>query len=203
PFVADLVRPLAKAKGLYVPFDLNHYSIAPRAVGRTLTLVTSDTVVRILDGSTEISSHHRSYDRGQYVDDPGHEEALLETKGKARGSTPSGRLHAAVPETQAFLQAAFARGENAGSTTLKLLRLLDDYGAKALSATLTEALERDTPRISSVAYLLEKWRRSQKIRTPLPVDLSHRPDLAELSVKPHQAETYDDLSRPDDDGQDD
>ena len=57
--------------------------------------------------------------------------------------------HAAVPETQAFLQAAFARGENAGSTTLKPLRLLDDYGDKALSATLTEALERDTPRISS------------------------------------------------------
>ena len=202
PFVADLVRPVTKAKGLYVPFDLNHYSIAPQTVG-PLTLVASDTVVRILDGSTEISSHRRSYDRGQYVDDPGHEETLLETKGKARGSTPSGRLHAAVPETQAFLQAAFARGENAGSTTLKLLRLLDDYGDKALSATLTEALERDTPRISSVAYLLERWRRSQKVRAPLPVDLSRRPDLAELSVKPHQAETYDELSHPDDDGQDD
>ena len=98
--------------------------------GRPLTLVASDTVVRILDGSAEISSHRRSYDRGQYVDDPGHEETLLETKGKARGSTPSGRLMAAVPEAQAFLQAAFAKGENAGATTLKLLRLLDDYGAQ-------------------------------------------------------------------------
>jgi hypothetical protein len=73
-----------------VPFDLNHYSIAPEAVGRVLSLVASDTVVRILDGSVEISRHRRSFDRGQYVDDPGHEEKLLESKGKARGSSPSG-----------------------------------------------------------------------------------------------------------------
>ena len=46
-FVADLVRPLPKARGLYVPFDLNHYSIAPRAVGRPLSLVASDIVVRM------------------------------------------------------------------------------------------------------------------------------------------------------------
>jgi hypothetical protein len=194
---------VAKARGLYVPFDLNHYTIAPQAVGRALTLVASDTVVRILDGSTEISSHRRSYDRGQYVDDPGHEETLLETKGKARGSTTSGRLTAAVPEAQAFLQAAFAKGENAGATTLKLLRLLDDYGDKALSAALIEALERDTPRISSVAYLLERRRRSLKTRIPLSVDLSRRPDLARLTVQPHHAETYDELSHPGDDEQDD
>lgn len=202
PFAATLVRPVAKGKGLYVPFDLNHYSIAPRVVGRPLTLVASDTVVRILDGPTEVSSHRRSYDRGQYVDDPGHEETLLQTKGKARGSTPSGRLQAAVPETQAFLQAAFAKGENAGATTLKLLRFLDDYGDKALGAALAEALERDTPRISSVAYLLEKRRRSHKTRIPLPVDLSRRPDLKDLTVQPHRAETYDELARPDHDQDD-
>jgi len=80
---------------------------------------------------------------------------------------------------------------------------LDDYGDKDLSAALAEALERDTPRISSVAYLLEKRRRSLKTHTPLPVDLSRRPDLAHFTVQPHHAETYDELSHPDDDEQDD
>ena len=135
PFLAELVRPVKKVKGIWIPFDLNHYSIPPEATGRRgLTLVASATTVRILDGQKEIVSHRRSYDRDQYVDEAGHEEKLLETKRKARGQTPSGRLTAAVPETQAFLQAAFAKGENAGSTTLKLLRLLDDYGAQALRA---------------------------------------------------------------------
>jgi transposase len=200
PFVAELVRPVRQLKGIWVPFDLNHYSIPPEAVGRrSLTLAATGTTVRILDGQHEIVSHHRSYDREQYIDEPGHEEALLEKKRKARGQTPCGRLMAAVPEAQAFVQAAFAKGENAGSTTLKLTRLLDDYGARALQAAVIEALERDTPRISSVAYLLERRRRVAKSRPPLPVDLSRRPDLADLVVRPHQAEIYDELSRPDDD----
>lgn len=201
PFVAELVRPVRQIKGIWVPFDLNHYSIpaSASALGRSLTLVASAKEVRILDGQIEIVSHRRSYDRDQYVDEAGHEEALLEHKRRARGQTPSGRLTAAVPETEAFLRAAFAKGENAGSTTLKLLRLLDDYGAQALRAALSEALERDTPRISSVAYLLERRRRAAKTRPPLPVDLSRRPDLADLVVRPHEAEIYDELSRTDDD----
>jgi hypothetical protein len=166
---------------------------------RSLTLAASATAVRILDGQAEIVAHRRSYDRDQYVDQAGHEEALLEHKRRARGQTPSGRLTTAVPETVSFLRAAFAKGENAGSTTLKLLRLLDDYGAQALRAALSEALARDTPRISSVAYLLERRRRAAKTRPPLPVDLSRRPDLADLVVRPHQAEIYDELSRADND----
>ena len=203
PFVAELVRPVRQNKGIWVPFDLNHYSIPPEAVGRrSLILVASQTAVRILDGQDELAAHRRSYDRDHYVDEAGHEEALLEIKRKATGQTPSSRLTAAVPETQAFVQAAFAKGENAGSTTLKLGRLLDDYGAKPLQAALVEALERDTPRISSVAYLLERHRRADRSRAPLPVDLSRRPDLADLVVQPHQAEIYDELSRSDDDDKD-
>jgi transposase len=198
-FVAELSRPVRQVKGIWVPFDLNHYSIPSDAVGRSLTLVASATKVRFLDGQEEIVAHRRSWDRDQYIDEAGHEEALLEYKRRARGQTPSGRLTAAVPEAQAFIQAAFAKGENAGSTTLKLLRLLDDYGAQALRVALIEALERDTPRISSVAYLLERRRRAAKTRSPLPVDLSRRPDLADLVVRPHEAEIYDELSRSDDD----
>jgi len=199
PFVAEHLRPVRQVKEIWVPFDLNHYSIPIDAVGRrSLTLAASATQVRILDGQAEIVIHRRSYDRDQYIDEVGHEEALLEKKRKARGQTPCGRLTAAVPEAQGFVQAAFAKGENAGATTLKLSRLLDDYGAQALKAAVIEALERDTPRISSVAYLLERRRRAAKSRSPLPVDLSRRPDLADLVVRPHQAEIYDELSRADD-----
>lgn len=200
PFVAELVRPVKQLKGIWIPFDLNHYSLPPTAVSRrSLTLVASATAVRILDGQDEIVTHRRSYDRDQYVDEAGHQEALLATKRKAQGQTPAGRLSAAVPETQDFLRAAFLKGENTGSAARKLLQLLDDYGAAALRRGVTEALARDTPRLSSVAYLLEKQRRAQHSRRPLAVDLSRRPDLADLVVRPHQAEIYDELSRTDDD----
>ena len=110
-----------------------------------LTLVASPTTVRILDGSTEIASHRRSYDRRETVEDPSHRQALLEEKRKALGSTPSGRLAALIPESQAFLQAAFERGESAARLTVQLLHLLDDWGAAELATALHEALEEPHP----------------------------------------------------------
>ena len=89
--------PVRSAKTIYVRFDLNDYSIPPEAVGRQLTLVASDTLVRILDGSAEIARHIRSYDRHQMVLDPAHQQALLKAKRKAFDSTPAGRLMQAVP----------------------------------------------------------------------------------------------------------
>ena len=51
PFNTDLILPVRSAKTIYVRFDLNDYSIPPEAVRRHLTLVASDTWVRILDGT--------------------------------------------------------------------------------------------------------------------------------------------------------
>jgi transposase len=196
-FDTDLLIPIRSGKTIYVRFDLNDYSIPPAAVGRPLVLAASESTVRILDGSQEIARHHRSYDRHQQVLDPAHQEALLAEKRKAFGSTPGGRLAQAVPETEALLDAAFARGESAGTQTAQLLNLLDLYGATELRAAVREAIERKTPRASSVAFILGKRRRSSSRRHATPVDLSRRPELENLSVTPHNLETYDDLAKND------
>ena len=129
----DLVLPVRSRKTIYIRFDLNDYSIPPSAVGRTLTLVASEQTVRILDGSTEIARHLRSYDRHHVRTDPAHQEALLAEKRQALRATPSGRLLAAVPETD-LLDEAFQRGEPTGRQTAKLVELLDLYGAEELQA---------------------------------------------------------------------
>ena len=195
PFDTDLVRPVRSEKTISVRFDLNDYSIPPTAVGRPLTLVASDTDLRLLDGTVEIARHRRSYDRHERIEDPAHQQALLEDKRKAVGSTRNSRLTSAVPEIEALLDAAFRRGEPAGPQTTQLLLLLDDYGASELRAAVCEALERGTPRASSVAYILSRRHRLRRGRTPLPVDLTRRPDLADLHVQPHNPETYDELTR--------
>jgi transposase len=195
PFFCDLVRTISADKTLWVRFDLNDYSVPPRALGRALTLVASPTTVRLLDGSTEIASHRRSYDRHELVEDAAHRQALLEQKRKALGSSPSGRLAVLVPESQAFLQAAFEQGESTSRLTVQLLRLLDDYGAQELAAALGEALEQQTPRLSSVAFILARRHRQQRRRTPLPVNLSRRPDLENLTVSHPSLEAYDELSQ--------
>jgi hypothetical protein len=192
PFSTDRIVPVHARKTIYIRFDLNDYSIPPRAVGRPLTLVASDTTVRILDGLTELARHTRSYDRHQLVLDPAHQQAVLELKRKALHSTPGGRLERVVPECRQLLDLAFAYGESAGTQTAQLLRLLEQYGAAALRRAVQEALERNTPRASSVAFLLRRQPRS----TLPAVDLSRHPHVADLHVRPQDLSTYDELARP-------
>jgi transposase len=191
PFPTDRIETVRSRKTIYVRFDLNDYSIPPQAVGRQLTLVASDTTIRILDGSTEIARHIRSYDRHQLALDPAHRDAVLKIKRKAFHSTPGGRLEQAVPESKMLLDLAFAQGESAGYQTAHLMRLLDQYGATALRRAIVEALQRNTPRSASVAFLLRRQPRS----TPLALDLSRHPQAQSLDVRPHDLGTYDELAR--------
>ena len=202
PFETDLVLPVGAHKTIYVRFDLNDYSIPPEDVGRPLSLVASETGVRILDGAREVARHRRSYDRHRRIEDPAHVEALLAEKQRAHGSTPNTRLIAAVPQAEALLEACFRRGESVSATTTKLLLLLDDYGAEELRAAVDTAIARQTPRVSSIAFILGQRRRTAQRKVTLPVDLARRPDLKDLYVKPHLSETYDALSRHDDDEDD-
>jgi transposase len=192
-FNTDLMRPIRSDKTIYVRFDLNDYSIPPTAVGKQLTLAANPQWVRLLDGATEIARHRRSYSRHQRIEDPAHIEALVKEKRKALGSTAASRLAAVIPNIEGFLDAAFQRGESAARQTKQLLGLMADYGAAELRAAVAEALARQTPRATSVAFILQQ-RCRQGLKKPLPVDLSRHPHLADLSVSTQQLEVYDELA---------
>jgi len=197
PFSTDRLEAVSSRKTIYVRFDLNDYSIPPEAVGRSLLVAASDTTVRILDGTTELALHARTYDRGQMVLDPAHAESLLKLKSKARHATPAFRLGQVVPESKTLLDAAFAQGESAGRQTAELTRLLDEFGAIALRRAIVEALRHNTPRASSVAFLL----RCQPRRERLSLDLSRHPEAQSVEVRPHDLEIYDELAHKKDDEQ--
>jgi hypothetical protein len=127
--------------------------------------------------------------------DPAHREAVLQIKRKAFHGTPAGRLEQAVPETKTLLDLAFAHGESAGAQTGQLLRLLEEYGPVALRRAVVEALERNTPRACSVAWLLRRLPRRQRVL----LDLSSHPEAQTIEVRPHDLKTYDELARTEDD----
>jgi hypothetical protein len=64
-FPCDLVRPVASGKTPYVRFDLNDYSIPHTLIHKPLTLIASESVVRLVDGEHEIARHNRCYDRAR------------------------------------------------------------------------------------------------------------------------------------------
>ena len=200
PLETDLVRVVRSGKTPYVRFDRNLYSIPHTRVRKPLTLLASDTRVRILDQQTELARHRRSYDTGQTIEDPAHLEGLLAATRQANVHTTRDRLRAAVPATAALFERLAERGEALRPHATRLLALLDDYGAQELAAAVDDALQRDALGAGSITHILETRRRRRGLKPPLRLTLPDRPGLRDLDVRPHDLETYDALGQqnPDD-----
>ena len=182
-------------KTIYVRFDGNEYSIPPSAVGNSLTLVATDTSVRLLNGAIEVACHRRSWDRGDRLTITAHATAVFEQKRQGLGHAARTPLEVIVPEASPFLDAAFTHGQHATAAIVNRLgSLLSLYGAPALATALREAAARNTPTLASVEYLIEKKRRQDRRTPPIPIDLDDRPDLAALHVRPHSLHVYDELT---------
>ena len=175
----------------YVRFDSNDYSVPASSVRRSLTVVASETTVRVLDGPHELARHARSYSRGEQIEDPAHVEALVAQKREAREHRGLDRLQQAAPRSRELLVQLAERGGNLGSATAALGRLLDRYGAEALQVALDEALARDVPHPHAVRQVLERRRREQHAPPPVAVALPADPRVRNLVVTPHRLETYD------------
>ena len=80
--------------------------------------------------------------------------------------------------------------------TAQITRLLSDYGTSATEAALAHALERETVSLSSLALWLEQQRRKHHALPRVPIELPDRPGVRQLTVPPHNLETYDALSKP-------
>ncbi|MCP5024102.1 MAG: IS21 family transposase [bacterium] len=193
PFPTDEREEVGVGKTPYVRFDLNDYTVPHTHVRRTVTVVANPTKVRILDGLDTIATHERSYDKNKQVENPAHIAALLEAKRQGRHHRAADRLFHAAPNSRDLLTEAAAHGQNLGSLTASLLRLLDRYGATELETAIGEALARGVPHPNAVRLALE-CRREQRDQTPpLAVELPADPRVKTLVVKPHKLDDYDQL----------
>ena len=175
PFETELVRVVRSGKTPYVRFDRNLYSIPHTHVRKPLTLLASDTRVRILDQQTELARHRRTYDTAQTVEDPAHLEGLLAATRQANVHTTRDRLRVAVPATAALFERLAERGEALRPHATRLLALLDDYGPKELAAAVDDALQRDALGAGSITHILETRRRQRGLKPPLRLTLPDRP----------------------------
>ena len=69
---------------------------------------------------------------------------------------------------------------------------------KTIRCAVVEALQPNTPRASSVAFLLRRQTRAPRVA----LDLSGHPEAQSIDVRPHDLETYDELAHSQDDHDD-
>jgi hypothetical protein len=177
----------------YVRFDLNDYTVPHTSVQRVLTVLADPHEVRIVDGTELLASHPRSYDKGAQIEVAAHIAALVADKRAARHHRGTDRLAMAAPASQDLLMGAAARGDNLGSITAALLRLLDRYGAAELEAAIGEALARGVPHPNAVRLALEQRREQRQDGPPIAVDLPAHVKSRDAHVTPHRLEAYDQL----------
>jgi hypothetical protein len=85
------------------------------------------------------------------------------------------------------------RGDNLGTITAALMRLLRRYGAAELQAAITEALARDVPHPNAVRLALERRREDRQQPPPITMILPAHVRARDAAVQPHSLDTYDQL----------
>lgn len=193
----DFVAPVASGKQPYIRFDTNDYSIPHELVRKPLTLVASEHELRILDGSSEVARHPRSYDRRDVVEHPDHLRELSKQKRHARELRGRDRLRSSCASADALLGEIARRGNPVSSHTQRLLALLDRYGATELEAAIAEAITRGACSAQSVAHICDRRVRARGAPPPIVV-LPDDPRIRDLRVVPHALRPYDSLGDKED-----
>jgi len=175
----------------YVRFDTNDYSVPHTHVRRTLTVLADESCVRVLDGATELARHPRCWDSHAQIEDDAHVQRLVDAKRAGRAHRACDRLAQAAPASAQLLQRAGARGENLGSITATLMRLLDRWGAAALQAAITEALARDVAHPNAVRLALERARTASGEPPPAALVLPEHVAKRDAPVRTHDLRSYD------------
>ena len=180
----------------YVRFDLNDYTVPHTHVRRTLWVLADERRVRVFDGAQVLADHARSWDSGQQIEEPSHLQALVQYKAAARAHRACDHLAHAVPASVQLLELAAERGDNLGTITAALMRLLERYGAAALQPAIAEALSRGVPHPNAVRLALERAREQQGLPPPVALCLSEQAARRDAPVRAHALADYDLITSP-------
>ena len=190
PPATDRILSVAADKTASVRFDTNLYSVPPGAAARTLTLVTSDTRVRVLDGSAEVACHPRCWGRRQVIELPEHRAEILRLKRAAQELKGRDRLRALIPAIDTLYARWIDGGRSLRHMTAQTNKLHDLYGETIFIKAVTVIIDRGLHDPGALAQWCEQKRRA--LARPVPVDLVLNSHVPDRDVIPHNLEDYDD-----------
>lgn len=191
------VEPKRSGKRPYLRFDCNDYSIPHALVGKPLTVIADQQVVRVADGEHIVATHPRNHGKRQVIETAAHIDALVAQKERASELRGRDRLRALCPHAGELLEVLATRNEPVRQRTAKLNQLLTTYGAPALDDAIVSALQSGTPAVGSIAYLLDQERRRVGRPVPIVVEPSAYVRDKDVTVVPHDMHAYDALGRED------
>lgn len=198
-FCCDERMAVSVGKTPFVRFDLNDYSVPAAHVNKQLVVMADLERIRIFDGTSEVASYPRSWNRRDVIEDPAHVEQLTEFKRKAREHRGLDRLYHATPSSRLLMRGLAEQGKNLGGATLRLLQILDRVGADELESAIAEAVRRNTRHLAAVHHILEHRRRERAEPPAVNLHLPDDPRVHDPVVRHHPLTDYDQLGGGQDD----
>jgi transposase len=188
----DEMRTAVVDKTAFVRFDANDYSVPHNLVGKTVTVVASDVIVRVVNDTVEVASHRRSWTRKGVIEDPRHRADLIAQKAAAKPTKRREQLQETFPAFAVVVDRWLDENRNVGAAVARCYVILGLYGDAVFAAGVDELIARDLADPSSLEALCEDIRRRQNPRTVQAEPPSHPSDR---DVVAHDLESYDDNRR--------
>jgi transposase len=193
PPATDRMLSVRADKTATVHFDTNLYSVPPAGAGKLLTLVASDTQVRVLEAAVELACHPRCWGRRQLIELAEHREAIVRLKRAAQELKGRDRLRTLVPSIDQLYGRWIEAGRSLRHMTAQTSKLLDLYGEEIFREAVAEILVRGLHDPGALAQWCEQKRRA--LTRPVPVELVLNHHVPDRDVIPHNLEDYDDHSQ--------
>ena len=185
----ERIEPALVDSQAFVRFDTNRYSVPTTLGDRTLTLVTDDKTVRVLDGAACVAMHRRSWGKRQLIERAEHRAPLVAERQAARDLKGRDRLRAVAPDIDRLLERWALGGRSLAIRVTRTIKPLDLYGDEVFAAAIADIVARGLSDLGAVAMACEKHRKDR--RRPVPVALLLPDHLDDADVVPHDLETYD------------
>ena len=176
--------PVRTTKTAMMVFDTNSYSVPDYLVGKSLSIHSTPDAIKIYDGTTQVASHPRSFQRRMQIINPLHRSyCTLSIKAKMQ------RIHEVIknlnPAISEFLVKNQACGEDPQKTAYEIFTLMKSHSRGMLFSAASECLTRKSPRLRTFLSLLQ--------REPAEAEevLPQNGNLLSISYTPRALEEYD------------
>jgi transposase len=194
PFACCISREVTLNGYGQVSFETNRYSVPADKARKHLTLRAYPFQIEIVADNEIIANHRRSYGRKEDVLNPLHYLSLVEQRpGAFEHARPLRQWRAEWPPVYetllSRLRQQFEQENQAIRSFIQILQLHQVHDAGLIEVAIEQALKEGIPTPTGVHFCLNRLTDVAPAVTPL--DLSTRPELAQIGYQPLSVANYD------------
>jgi len=195
-----IVRTVEASSQALVRFQSNRYSVPYRSANKTLTLKALGQTICIYDGTQLLTTHPRSFEKYQVLENPDHYAGLLAKRKKAHQAKRLEAFLALAAESEAYLKGLVGAELHLAGHLERILGFVRLYGKEDVVIALRRALKYTAFGAPYIQNIVLQRRAQRHLPPPRPVILTKKPEWANVTVEETDLSIYDELFATEDEG---